>query len=84
MSMSGTFNTGVKYTPEGQIIEYNTSVISDEVDCFGPFQRIKVDFKDISRHIYGTTEIIAFGEATKQDVERDLMFNYLNGDYKNN
>jgi hypothetical protein len=69
--MQFTFNTGRKYTAEGQVI---TVKVTDG----------KVLFKDHSRYIYGEIAWTGNRELTQSAVEMLVMSNYDLGNYSHN
>ena len=73
--ITGKFNTGVKYSPEGQFIEYSAVVIDS-----GLTLEVEIIFHDLTRLVSGKINTFVFANC-KRDIELALMDSYNFGHY---
>jgi hypothetical protein len=82
-TLEGDFNTGRKYSNNGQIITY-TCEVSNPIqgkDDPVPYWEIYIKFKDKTRNISGTIQTEIIGEPTTDNIEAVLLAFYDAGDY---
>ena len=81
MTISGTFNTGRGYTPEGQIISYEATLVKVEGDDFFTGYDATIKFDDDSRMISGDIECYFVNKPSVKEVEAELLYMYDQGKY---
>jgi len=81
-TLTGSFNTGRKYSPEGQIINW-TCEISNELGTSDgwPYYELYILFSDTTRDISGSIQTTTLGVITVHSIQSILLTNYDAGNY---